>query len=478
MTAPGSVVTRRSAALPRQAPVATGVKFDVGMTEKGPLTPQALLSMDDYAAVFGARVTWSYLYDALEASFKDGVTKAVICRAVGPTPVLATHTFVDVVPAGSLIITADSYGTWGNGLSVVITHPDGTHYVLAISLNGTLVETTPSFTTQQQAVDWSAGSDYVTIAAGVGSGIPVAATSSLAGGTDDHADITDAQYLTALNLLTKDLGPGQVCVSGVTTATTHANLFAHAAATNRVPMPDFADSGSKATLVTAAGVDRAVNGANTAGAFSPWAIIPGVTAGTTRVVPYSAVQCGIIARNDNAGVVPNQPSAGLTYGQSNYALGLTQAPWSDSDRGALNDAGVNVARILGGKVTTFGYRTLADPAADPEDILFSNARQTMAIAAQGQAILDGYVFRMIDGRGHVFVDVKGDLASMMKAWWTADALYGLTDQDAFTVDVGPNVNTADTISALQLRALLSYTLSPFAERTELLLVSTAVTEGV
>jgi hypothetical protein len=478
---PGTTVTLRDSAPPRISADDTSVWFVAGITEQGPLAPTLIESLEEYEAVFGARVSYGILYDSLDAFFNEGGNRAYVTRVVGPTPVLASHTFLDAVPVSSLIINAKSYGDWGNGLSVAITQPDGTHFVLAVSLNGTLVETSESFTTQQQAVDWSAGSDYVDITLGVGTAIPEAATSALSGGTDDHGNAVDANWKTALDLFTKDLGPGQVSMPGRSTAQSHADTLAHALGRNRVAIVDFADTASKATLVAAAAADRALSGARTATGFAPWATIPGVVSGTTRAVPYSAIEAGIMARNDAAGLSQNVAAAGTTNGVAHYAVGLSQVPWSEGaggDREALNDAGVNVALIKDGAVTTYGYRTLVDPATDPNHLLLTNARLEMEIVAKANEIGERYVFDEIDGRGFAIKEFGGDLAAMLDDYWRDNSLYGPTAAEAYAVNVGPPVNTDATAAANELNAQLSVRYSPYAERTEIFLTRKPITEAV
>lgn len=488
MSLPGTTVTAVTNAPARQAAVDTGVWFACGFTEQGPTVATKVLSLDDYISKFGQRVSYGYLYDELDAFFHEGGAEAYIGRVVGPTPVKATHTFLTGTSTNSIIATADFFGTYGNSISVAVLAPLVSGYRLQVSYNGVVVETSGDLTTQADAVAWSAGSAYVTVTLGNGSGAPATiSATALAGGTDDHANATDTEWATALALFSKDLGPGQVSMPGRSTATSHANLIAHAVAKNRVAILDMADTGDRATLVTAAGVDRAVSGSDHATAFAPWALIPGLTTGTTRTVPYSGIAAGIMARNDNAGVSPNQPSAGVAlspsgdgYGASRYAIGLTQPSWAGTvggDRELLNNAGINVARILNGQVVSYGYRTLADPAQPTQVLLLSNARLIMAIIDQATTIGNGYVFRQIDGRGLLFADFAGDLAAMLNRFYTEGSLYGDTAADAFSVDVGSAVNTPTTIAADELHAALALKLSPYAEKVPIKIVSTPIEQG-
>jgi hypothetical protein len=476
MAAPGVTVTVRDAAPPRSAPTDTDTWFIAGFAEKGPTTPQLIEGISDYMAVFGGRVTYGLLYDALDAFFHEGGSKAYVARVLGPSPVLATHTFETATSTDSIVVNAKSYGDWGNSLSVEVTH-DGGDYVLAISLDGDLVETSPLLTTQQDAADWSAGSAYVDITVGSGSGIPAAATASLAGGTDDHANATDTQWNTAIGVFDPNLGPGQVSMPGRTTSTAHANLLAHAQANNRIAILDFSDTASASTLATAAATDRTADGARFGAGFAPWAIIPGIVAATTRTVPYSAIAAGIIARNDRDGIDPNIPSAGIRNGVAQYAIGLTQS-YDAADRATLNDAGVDVAIVKNGAVTTYGYRTLVDPDSDLEHVPLSNARLEMLIVALANAIGDSYVFAQIDGRGFTLSDFSGDLAAMLQQQYEAGALYGNTAADAYAVNVTDPVNTPETAAAFQLNAQLLVRYSKFGEQVGIFITRTAITEAI
>lgn len=477
MTLPGTTVTIRDSAPPRSAPTDSSVWFVTGFAEQGPLSPVLVQSMADYANTFGARVTYGLLYDALDVFFREGGSKAYVGRAVGPTPVKAAHTFLDGSAGNSLVVSAETYGDWANNISVAISHPDGTHYVLTVSYNGTVVETSPSFTTTQQAVDWSvATSKYLSIALGASSLIPAVATASLTGGTDDHANATETQWENALALFTPDLGPGQVSAPGRTTDQAHLDLLAHAAAYNRVALVDGADTTTAATLITAAGQLRS-NGAFGA-MFAPWAVVPGVVGGTTRTIPYSAIEAGIMARNDSAGLSPNKAAAGQ-LGESSYALSLSQPAWTDADRELLNNAGVNVARVILGGVRTYGYRTLANPATAPASrVQLSTARLLMEIVARCRVIGERYEFGEIDGRGFELSEYGGDLAAELNDWWNQGSLYGATAQEAYAVDVGAQVNTAATIAAGQINAQLQVRVSPFGETVNLYITNRQITEAV
>jgi hypothetical protein len=435
-------------------------------------------SMAEYARLLGSRVSYGLLYDTLDAYFREGGSRAYISRVVGASPVAAFIVLNDGSAAATLRVQAKDPGDWGNLLNVEVLAGDaGGQFKLRIS-HDTLgvLETSPSYATKAEMIAWAANSAWIRLVDQASANDPaVVGVTSLSGGTDDRATAADAQWETALNRFTRAYGPGQVSMPGRTTAQAHIDVLEHAAANDRVALLDGSDTPTVATLLTSVGSVR-TNGRH-GGMFAPWAIVPGLTPSTTRTVPYTAVEAGIMARNDSAGESPNVAAAG-EKGQAVYAIGLSQVDWSDSDRTLLNDAGVNVARIINGGVRTYGYRTVADPLADPNYLLLSNVRLLMAIVANGHAIGERYVFSEIDGRGHKISDFNGDLTGELMRWWNAGSLYGVTPEEAFLVDTGAQVNTPATIAAHELHAALSLRLSPFGERVVVEIVNRPITEGV
>jgi len=280
-------------------------------------------------------------------------------------------------------------------------------------------------------------------------------------------DATDVE--TALALLTRDLGPGQVFAVGSAGFAAHDELIAHAAANNRIAILDNdpASMTASALEATAAGLQSNMN-ARYAALFAPYAIVPGVTTADLRTVPFSALEAGIIARND-ARFSPNVAAAGVN-GRSRFAVDLT-ARFTDPERESLNDAGVCIARTVYGEVRAYGYRTLA--ALDTGWGLLSNARLNMEIVALAEEIGERYVFSQIDGRRVTISQFGADLTGMLIPYYEAGSLFGTSFDDACYVDVGPAVNTLETIAAGELRAIIGLRMSPFAELVTIEIVKVA-----
>lgn len=488
MTLPGVSYSIRETAPPRSIPQGVDRWFVAGMTERGPIAATKVTSLEQFRALFGDRVSYGYTYDAIDVFFREGGAEAWIGRVVGPAPVTASANLFDTsgstAPGDvSLAVAASSAGEWANDLDVEVEAGGGGGFVIVIlDGDGEELERSPELADTDEAVAWAtASSDYVTLTKGAGAAQNprVQGPTSLAGGDSDYADATETEWAEALDLFTADLGSGQVSMPGRTTDASHAAVLAHAVAMNRVALLDGEDTGTVATLTATAAASRGLGGQEPrfGGLFAPWAIVPGELPGTTRTVPYSAVQAGLMARSDNAGNAPNTAAAG-DNGIARYAIGLSQDPWSDDDRETLNDAGVNVARIVYGVVTTYGYRTLANPTTDPNWLFLGGSREVAYVLSKAQAIGETFMFETIDGRGRTIGRWNGALKAVLAEEYARDALYGETMEEAFLVDTGAQVNTPETIAEGQLRAVLAMKVSPTAERVFVEVVKVPTTESV
>jgi len=264
---------------------------------------------------------------------------------------------------------------------------------------------------------------------------------------------------TALDALIKGYGPGQVFIADPTLAADPFNqsaLLAHCAANNRVGLLTCADGAASVLIAAGTAIQTDAN-ARYGALFAPSAVVPGVVAGTTRTVPYSAVQAGILARNDVT-QNPDQPGAG-DLGQSLYCLDVA-GHYTDQDYANISEASVTAARLLWGGVRTYDNVSCVDQDVNPDWAMFGWARLNMAIVADAMLIGEEFIFQCIDGRGHMLARWGGRLESMLNDYFNADALYGDTPEQAYQVNVGPAVNTPATIAAGELHAVLSVRMSP------------------
>lgn len=476
---PGVSVIQRSTPPPRSAPTDTGLWHVVGLADAGPIVPTLISSMADYERIFGLRVTnYTLLYDALDMYFREGGSRAIVSRVVGPAATVGTKNLLDAGAAISLVASAIGPGAGSANISVgVRAGGAGGTFIVFVVVGGVEVETSPDLADVNAAVLWSSGSNYIRLTLGASQNDPaVVAAGVLSAGTDDRVNVVDAQWLVALDRLTADLGPGQVSAPGRTTSVGHTQLLAHAAANRRVAILDAPDTPTQATLTTAAAAARAGN-QRFGGMFGPWLSAPGTIAGTVRLIPPSALVAGKLAKNDAAGLGAAEPAAG-DNGESAFATGLSQPAWSDTVRQTLNNAGINVIRSVFGAVRVYGWRSLVDAVADPEWVAFGSVRLYMAISANAASIAEGFLFDKIDGQGKKIAEFGGSLRGLLMDYYHNNDLYGITPDEAFYVDVGNQVNTPVRLAANELHAVLNVKMSPFGEFVQVEIVKRPITEGV
>jgi hypothetical protein len=383
---PGVDVISRALPPPRSAPTDTGVCFIVGATVTTDIAQQLVRSMTEFVAVFGDRGSTApeqCTYDAADVYFHEGGSKLI----VGST----NSTVLREVSAATVPDHDTLEGMTRNELDVLATGfgHDASAYATKADVIAAL-EAAPT---------------------------PL---------------VVDAGITKALTALTKDLGPGQILIADPALAAVAGNqsaLLAHAAANNRVALLSCLDGTATALKASGTALQSDVN-ARYGALFAPSAVIPGVVAGTTRTVPYSAVEAGIIARND-VSFSPNQPAAG-DLGQSMFCLDVA-GHYTDLEYQDLNVAGVSMARLIYGGVRTYGYRSCVDPDTQPQWLMFGWARLNMGITAQSEAIGEHYVFSQLDGRGHTLSEFGGELTAMLLPYYTEGSLYGTTPDEAYDV---------------------------------------------
>jgi hypothetical protein len=457
----------------------------VGVTQRGPLAAKATRSDADLAALFGARDTGGYLHDSAETKFRIGGGEVVVSRVVGPNPVAASINLFDA--AGStapgdvaLVLTAAEVGAWGNGLKPTVT-VDGGNFVISVTHDDDgAIATSPALADRAAAAAWAATIDEFDITLGASNEDPRAmAATNLTGGDDDRANITPTQWQEAFDRFLPDFGAGQVLAPGITTDAVLDVVRAHAAAHgDRFAFLDLPDTRDTETLLPLLAALRDNTDGRYGAVWLNWSIIPGLLPGATRTVPRSAVQAGLEARNAANGLTAGEPAAG-DLGAHPFVTGLTQDPWTEDELEALNEAGGNVALVKGGAVRTYGYRTLVDPnGPDQGWIDVAHARTNMQIVAAAEEIAERYVFRQIDGKGHVLGEFAGELSGMLAALHAKGALYGETPDEAYVVDVGPGVNTPESLAARIVKAAIAVRFSPTAEFVRIEIVKTPITESL
>ena len=117
-----------------------------------------------------------------------------------------------------------------------------------------------------------------------------------------------------------------------------------------------------------------------------------------------------------------------------------------------------------GKVRTYGNRTLANPITEAKWSQLSQSRTVAAVAAIAEEVGQDFFERKIDGRGFTLADFGQEIAGRAcLPFFLANDLYGDVPEEAFKVDVGPDVNPPADIANGILRAAISLRTSPGAD---------------
>ncbi|MFT4034504.1 MAG: phage tail sheath subtilisin-like domain-containing protein [Patulibacter sp.] len=432
--------------------------FAVGLFDRGDVAQGS--GVAELLRRFGDRVTYSPATDALTAAIIEGNGLSwSIARVVGPAAATASVSLVDgqTTPAPSITVTATSAGDWANGadggLTLEITAPTTTTRRVIVSEGGTVVATSPACDTTVELAAWE--NDYVTVTAD-GAGLPaVATTVNLAGGDDDRANITSTEWQVALGKLEKRWGPGTLLVFA-DDADVRAAAADHADARNRVVLAytdASATSNDQITAATALVADRP-DTAQHVGLFGAWAYTNAVAGDPERLVPWAAVQAGICARIHRAqGICA--PAFGPVRGAAQIVTRL-QSEIDDEARATLYAAGVNYATD-DGTISTWGFRTV-DPAPLDADLTHQYTR--MGLRADGEAILASFIGS--PGDADTLASLHARLVALGNEYIAAR---GLTE---VAVDTD-SLNTAETLAARELHALMRIKHTPTADWVDLVI---------
>lgn len=400
---------------------------------------------------------------------------------IGPgTPISGTG-----IPANTTIVsvnTAAATAVISNAATATATGVTMTPTSFTITLqdaNGNLLATSGALVNTAAAVTWGASQSLVTVTQGASIKSPVALSATpLAGGTDDFGTATLSNWATALNLFLATLGPGQVAAPGRTNsllAGIWSTLLTHAATYNRFALLDVDDNQTASTLIANTAAITTASNASYGYFQASSCQIPGITPGTIRTVAASAVIAGLCARVDQAGN-PNRAAAGLSWPLL-YVTGLTTT-YVMADVISLNNAGINTFQNRFGTLENYGFSTPVPQTTDPIYWQAEHSRLRMALVAAAAAIGEPFLFAQLDGQGTTISGFGAAIAAMLDGYYRAGALYGPTPAQAYTVDVGPRVNTPASIAAGQLKAAASVRMSPHAQAVEIDLSAVPVTQPV
>ncbi len=491
MPGPGVIVQTGSVPGPSTVDLApASTYFNVGLAERGDtVNPILVRSMAEYAQKLGNRVTYGALFDDLSAFFGEGGAQAYVARVVGPAATKGSLVLVDRAgsPLSTLTVTAANEGSWSGNLTVSVVNSAITNqFLIQISLSGTLVEqwgpfpdpATAAAKISQPAAN--GGSNYVTVTNNASVTVapnnnPAVVTNvALSAGTDDRGSVTGTVLVNALARFSGMLGAGAVAIPGQDASVVGAGLIAHCQQKNRriaLLCPPIGTT--PAAAQTEAATFRGSGGFQEgAGFFWPWIKIPDGSGGTRTVSPEGAI-AGARAQLQISGQYPSQPPAG-EFGRFQWVVDVEQMT-DGTTYSNLNANNVNCIRNILGPLL-YGWRSLSTDTANY--YLLSGRDLMNYVVALGETALQPFVFRTVDGKGHMFSDMANALVGILQPIAAAGGLYpswnGQIQVDpGYLVDTGPDINTPQLLQTSSVAASVEMRVSPDAETINLQITKVA-----
>lgn len=451
----------------------------VGHAVKGPIGEAVpITSFAQYQTRFGGYSDDGTLTFAVKSFFDEGGTSCYVVRTchytgtpLAPTAAVGTLMLPTTTTGAedALRIDAASPGTWGNDLSIVITHPTeptDTTFSLAVLENGNQVETFDGL-----SMDPAADGYVQDLINGVSAFITVddqsppptetdprptdAAPSprQLTSGTDGLGTVlTWADYVgdeaTGNGLYAFDLVDDIALVAVPEAVDRAVHVGGMAYCENRgdcfyigfsQERPDTADE--VIAFKSAQGLYSGGNAiSSTYGAlYTPWIqVFDPRTGGRTAIPPCGAV-AGRYAGVDAARGV-HKVAAGITDGKISTALGVT-TEFAFADQAKLNPKGINVIRSMRGVGTViWGARTVS---ADPEWRYLNVRRLFLFLRGSINGGTRWVVFEPNDRS--LWNSLVRNVSAFLMLSWRDGALVGATPEQAFYVKCDEETNPQESI---------------------------------
>lgn len=288
------------------------------------------------------------------------------------------------------------------------------------------------------------------------------------------APVSPATWAGVLDDFTADLGPGAVAIAGIG-ASADEFVGAHCAETGRLGIICGPESQTAANAVTAAASAAGETGGEHLVYVWPWVTIPGLE-DPIEPIGFAA---GVRARAHTSPAGPAQSPLFVDYGTSRFVNGVETAV-TDAQWETLNTGKVSTVRVVGGKLRQYGWKTVANPEGDASGNLSGAQFRDLinALVWDCSQVAEGYVGRIVDGRGVTLGSFAGDLTGVCARYAAAGSLYAKLDDDGnvldggYVINVGSDVNPPADLAAGELKAEIGVRLSPTAEFVTITIAAT------
>lgn len=496
-TLPATTITTIDAPPQQSAPLDDTRLLIAAESFRGPPEPLVITGPRDLGRYLERSGVGIPAYDAIDVALREGVPQVYFARIVGPDAAGASLAAAGPTSGTSLTITAHEVGEWANGAAGGLTvefvnGPAGASERIAIirrvTPEGEVGRTTPETTRAALATaierigavtvgNQTRKAFDVTL--GVNTGLPlVAAAANFAGGDSDSASVTDDEMTAALESVLKAEGPMQVVTPGRTTDESIEALAAYLAEYDRTGLAEQADDLSVGTIEASCAALRASLGTDAEGQgrligmWAQHATGPGVTPGTTRTVPWTIIQAGLIARLQRAEGHPNVAPF-EDFGVPRWATGVTRT-FSAADAETLFGAGCNIVKLYRGNPRNATFRTLeVDGSSEWVDL--AHTRIERAIRAQAADVGRGMGSRVINA--DTLARFGTLLRARLEAMWTVGALFGATPDEAYVVDTD-SVNDVTSMAAREVNVAVGFKASEHAEQVRITLAKVPLGQAV
>lgn len=448
--------------------------FVVGITERGPVdVPTKIRSMSDYATWFGDRTSYGTIYDSLRTYFEEGGVQAWVDRRVGSGATKGTLTLVDRAgtPLSTVRIDAADPGAWSTRISVQVANSaTANRFHFFVLLDSVVVETYLDLDSPTTIAAKLTASQYVRgVNLGSASAAPnnnpaVVGPTALSTGNDQRASLVATDMVNGLAFFGPELGDGAVAIPGYTSAQIGAGLMTHAASNYRLALLATA-SGQTSSQAKSAAAALVAPGLENTVVLWPWIVIP--DGSVLRTISPEGFAAGVRARNILA-AGSWRPPAGTQYAAAQFAVDL-ETPVDQITGDDLNQNKVSAVRRIGlnGPVTMYGWRS---QSLDTDNYYLATTRDLLnRIEVAARNTLERFVFSTIDSRGQRISDLMAELTGLLEPLRIAGAFAEENDR-GYAVDVGPAVNTVQSLRTNRLKALVLVRPIGAAETVELTVV--------
>lgn len=443
-------------------PTSDTIAAFVGANDRGPSAPTLVRSWSEYVTIFGS---WNSdasndLPLAVYLFFANGGSQAYVLRVVDEFALASTRTLSDRAgtPASTLILNANSVGTWGNDLSVSIADSTTSgRFNLTLYKGGVttsdIVERhtdlsmtvgdsryAPTVISQNSLYVTAVDANSASTGATRNPSVQVTPLSLAFGG--DGSPVTGAGLIAALpgldyieNSLTLNL-PGYTDTSTINDAISYAEGRA-----DIFVIVDGADDTVENQQVLANSYSKSSHAA----VFYPRITISDPTVGvgapsnTTRLAAPGGAIAGLFAKTDSSRGVFKAP-AGLL---ARVAGAVSVAKLTNAELDSLNAAAspVNAIKFVSGSgIVVMGSRTLKAGYIDR----YIPVRRTLIYLRKALVELTQFaVFEPNDPA--LWRRLSASISSFLTQFWSQGGLRGATPAEAFFVKIDSTNNTQATI---------------------------------